>query len=86
MLINRETASAMLFGRSALTIATGMPTIHDSTTAIAAISAVSGPLRAIISATLSARKNDRPKLPLAMSPSHRKYCTISGSLSPSWAM
>ena len=42
--------SAMLFGCSALTIATGMPTIHDSTTDSSAISAVSGPRRAIISA------------------------------------
>ena len=63
MLKNRETLSPMLFGLSALTIATGMPAIHDSTTAISAISAVSGPLRAIISATLSERKNERPKLP-----------------------
>ena len=43
MLKKRETLSPMLFGLSALTIATGMPTIHDSTTEISAISAVSGP-------------------------------------------
>jgi hypothetical protein len=58
MLKNRATLSPTLFGRRALTIATGMPAIHDNTTAISAISAVSGPRRAIISATLSARKNE----------------------------
>ena len=34
MLRNREMLSAELFGFKALTIATGMPAIHDSTTAI----------------------------------------------------
>ena len=63
MLKNRETLSLTLFGRNALTIATGMPTIQDSTTAIKPISAVNGPRRAIISATLSERKKDRPRLP-----------------------
>jgi hypothetical protein len=67
MLKKRATLSAMLFGCNALTIATGMPATHDNTTAITAISAVNGPRRAIMSATLSARKNERPRLPLAMS-------------------
>ena len=34
MLRKREILSPKLLGRSALTIATGMPTIHDSTTEI----------------------------------------------------
>ena len=67
MLMKRTTLSARLLGRSALTMATGMPTSQDSTTESRAISAVSGPRRRIISATLSERKNDRPKLPRRMS-------------------
>ena len=63
-----------------------MPTSQDSTTEMMAISAVSGPRRRIMSATLSARKNERPKLPRAMSFSQARYCTDSGSLSPSSAM
>ena len=86
MLRKRETLSAMLFGLSALTIATGTPTIHDSTTESRAISAVSGPRRAIISPTLSARKNEWPRLPLAMSRIQCRYCSHSGSLKPSCAM
>ena len=58
MLRKREMLSPKLFGRSALTMATGMPTSHDSATEIAAISAVSGPRRAIMSPTLSERKNE----------------------------
>ena len=86
MLMNREILSPRLFGLRALTIATGMPTIHDSTTEISAISAVSGPRRPIISATLSARKKEWPKLPVAISRSQCRYCTGSGSLSPSCAI
>ena len=86
MLIKREMLSATLCGLSALTIATGMPTIHDRTTEISAISAVRGPRRAIISATLSARKNEWPRLPVAISRTQRKYCTTSGSLNPSCAI
>ena len=86
MLKNRETLSPRLLGRSALTIATGMPTIQDRTTEMTAISAVSGPRRRIMSATLSARKNERPKSPRAMSFIQLRYCTTSGSLSPSSAM
>ena len=63
MLRKREMLSPKLFGRNALTMATGMPTSHDSTTEMAAISAVSGPRRAIMSATLSDRKNEWPRLP-----------------------
>ena len=40
MLKNREMLSAKLFGRKALTMATGIPTIQDSTTDRMAISAV----------------------------------------------
>ncbi len=86
MLKKRETLSATLLGRSALTIATGMPTSHDSTTEMAPISAVKGARRAIISATLSARKNEWPKLPLRMSRIQCRYWIASGSLSPSCAM
>ena len=86
MLKNRATLSAALLERSALTMATGMPTTQDRTTEMAAISAVSGPRRRIMSATLSARKNERPKSPRAMSFTQLKYCTSSGSLSPSSAM
>ena len=86
MLMKRETLSPRLFGRSALTMATGMPTSHDSTTEMAAISAVSGPRRTIMSATLSERKNEWPRLPVRISPIQRKYCTTSGSLRPSSAM
>ena len=63
MLTKRTMLSAMLLGRSALTIATGMPTSHEIRTESRAISAVSGPRRRIMSATLSDRKNERPKLP-----------------------
>ena len=86
MLRKREMLSPKLLGRSALTMATGMPTSHDSTTDMAAISAVSGPRRAIMSATLSDRKNEWPRLPLRMSLIQRKYCTTSGSLRPSCDM
>ena len=86
MLMNRAMLSPQLFGRSALTIATGMPTTQDSTTESNAISAVRGPRRSSMSATLSERKNEWPKLPDAMSRIHRRYCTISGSLRPSCAM
>ena len=86
MLRKRETLSPKLLGRSALTMATGMPTNHDSTTERAAISAVSGPRRAIISATLSERKNEWPRLPVRMSRTQRRYCMINGSLNPSCAM
>ena len=73
-------------GRSALTMATGMPTTQDSTTERKAIWAVSGPRRRIMSATLSERKKERPKLPRAMSFTQFQYCIHSGSLSPSSAM
>ena len=73
MLKKRETLSPRLLGLSALTIATGMPTIHDKTTDISAISAVKGPRRPIISATLSARKNEWPKLPVTMSRIQCRY-------------
>ena len=86
MLTKRTTLSAMVLGLSALTIATGMPTSHDSTTEIRAISAVSGPRRRIMSATLSERKNERPKSPRRMSFTQARYCTHSGSLRPSSAM
>ena len=82
MLTKRTILSAMLLGRSALTIATGMPTIQEIRTDSSAISAVSGPRRRIMSATLSERKNERPKLPARMSFTQAKYCTHSGSLRP----
>ncbi len=86
MLMKRTTLSEMVLGLSALTIATGMPTSQDSTTEIRAISAVSGPRRRIMSAMLSERKNERPKLPSTMSFTQWRYCSHSGSLSPSSAM
>src|SRR5690349_10157307 len=43
MLRNRETLSARLLGRSALTMATGMPTNQERITDTIAISAVGGP-------------------------------------------
>ena len=86
MLTNRAAESTTVLGLSALTIATGMPTSHDSTTEISAISAVSGPRRRIMSPTLSERKNERPKLPRRMSFTQAMYCTHSGSLRPSSAM
>ena len=86
MLMKRAMLSAMLFGRSAETSATGMPTSHDSMTEISAISAVSGPRRRIMSATLSERKNDWPNLPENTSRIQFRYCTISGSLRPRSAM
>ena len=76
----------MLLGLSALTIATGMPTSHEISTESSAISAVSGPRRRIMSATLSERKNERPKLPARMSFTQARYCTHSGSLRPSSVM
>ena len=86
MLTKRTTLSITVLGLSALMMATGMPTSHDSTTEIRAISAVSGPRRRIMSATLSERKNEWPKLPRMMSLTQRRYCTHRGSLSPSSAM
>ena len=83
MLMKRTTLSTTVLGLSALMMATGMPTSHDSTTEIRAISAVSGPRRRIMSATLSERKNEWPKLPWMMSLTQRRYCTHRGSLSPS---
>ena len=84
--ITRAVLSARVFGRSALTIATGMPRIQDRITDRMAICAVSGPRRNTISPTLSARKNERPSSPLAMSRSHLPYWTISGSARPSSSM
>ena len=78
--------SAKLLGRSALTMATGMPTTHDSTTESSAISAVSGPRRSDhVGDTLRAEE-EWPKLPRRMLFTHAKYCTTSGSLRPSSAM
>ena len=82
MLTKRTTLSAMLLGRKALTIATGMPTTHEISTDSSAISAVSGPRRRIMSATFSERKNERPKLPARMAFTQSRYCTHSGSLRP----
>ena len=73
----------MLFGFSALIRATGMPITQDRITDRMAISAVSGPRRAIISATLSDRKKDRPKSPARMSFTQLRYCSHRGSLRPS---
>ena len=58
ILKNRAMLSPQLFGRSALMMATGIPTIQDSTTESNAISAVSGPRRSSMSATLSDLKNE----------------------------
>ena len=84
--MKRTRLSARLLGRRALTMATGMPTTHDSSTERKAICAVSGPRRRIISATLSERKKERPKSPRAMSLTQFQYCSHSGSLRPSSAM
>ena len=86
MLKNRETLSSVLLGRSALSTATGMPTIQDNATESKAISAVSGPRRRIVSATLSERKNECPNWPRAMSSTQCQYCSGNGSLSPSALM
>lgn len=51
-----------------------------------AISAVNGPRRQTISATLSERKNERPRSPRNMSAIQLRYWTMSGSLRPSSAM
>ncbi len=82
MLRRRATLSAIVLGLSALTIATGMPTIHDSMTDRSAISAVIGPRRNSMSATLSERKKEWPKLPSAIDFTQARYCIQSGSLSP----
>jgi hypothetical protein len=86
MLMKRARLSARLLGRNALTTATGIPTIHESATDKKAICAVSGPRRRIISATLSERKKERPKLPRAISWTQLTYWSHSGSLRPSSAM
>ena len=83
ILKNRATLSMALLGRSALRMATGMPTIQDSTTDSRAISAVSGPRRAMVSATLSERKNEWPNWPRTMSSTQCQYCSGNGSFSPS---
>ena len=86
MLKKREMLSSMLLGRSALSTATGMPTIQDSATDSKAISAVNGPRRMIVSATLSERKKEWPNWPRAISTTQCQYCSGSGSLSPSALM
>ena len=86
MLRKRATLSATVLGLSALMMATGMPTTQDRITESSAISAVSGPRRSIMSATLSERKKERPKLPLGDVSTQRRYCTHSGSLRPSSRM
>ena len=63
-------------------MATGMPTIQDSSTDRKAICAVSGPRRRIMSATLSERKKERPNSPRRMSPIHRRYCTLQRVAQP----
>ena len=63
----RATLSGRLFGRKALTMPTGSPTSQEIRTESSAISALSGPRCRISSETLSSRKNDVPRLPVAMS-------------------
>ena len=60
--------------------------LPDSMEGPTPISALMGPRCAIRSATVSPRKNDLPSRPTAMSPSHRTYCTGSGSERPRSAM
>jgi hypothetical protein len=84
--MKRAKLSAMLLGRNAETMATGIPTIHESATDRTAICAVSGPRRRIISATLSERKKERPKFPRAISCTQLAYWSHSGSLKPRSAM
>ena len=84
--ITRAVLSAAVLGRSALMMATGMPKIQERTTDRMAICAVSGPRRNTISPTLSARKNERPSSPLAMSQSQLPYWMINGSARPSSSM
>jgi hypothetical protein len=86
MLMKRAALSATVLGLSALMMATGMPTTHDRMTESRAISAVSGPRRKSMSATLSERKKDWPKLPWAIAFTQVRYCTQSGSLRPSSRM
>src|SRR3989440_5214632 len=82
----RATLSGSLFGRNALTMPTGSRTSHEMITDKRPISALSGPRCRMSSETLSPRKNDRPRLPPAMSRIQRAYCTGSGSLSPRSSM
>src|SRR5256885_12393008 len=84
--IVRATLSDRLLGRKALTMPIGSPISHEISTDIRPISALIGPRWRISSDTLSPRKNERPRLPLAMSRIQRTYCTGNGSLSPRSSM
>ena len=86
MLMKRPMLSPRLLGFRAETRATGMPMSQESITDRTAISAVRGPRRRIMSATLSDRKNEWPKLPVNTSRIQCAYCTSKGSLRPRSAM
>src|SRR5438309_2322887 len=79
---DRPTLSARLLGRTALVMPTGSPTSHEMSTESTPISALRGPRCRTSSETRSPRKNDRPRLPLAMSFIQCTYWTGSGSLRP----